>query len=451
MAWDFFPIFAMTKAARPAILAAAVLGLGFAAMLALNLPGQLSYDSVSQLYDGRAGFYNSWHPAVMAWLLGIFDTLMPGTGLYVIFEAVLLALAFGLCLRGNARWAAVAVAAAITVMPQFLLYQGIVWKDVLFADAFVLAFAALARATSEKGAARTALLVLFFLSLSLAALARQNGILLLPVGVITLGWIMAKTGARRALLWSLLWFALLLTLVAGASALLALRGDHGQGLSGEVQEAQIYDLTGAMRLGYRLDLLPQSDPVLARALETQGVKAYSLQLQDTLEPFLPAHIAKGAVMAEWRHLLLTRPDLYLRERSALFWQVLGTPQLALCHPAYAGVDGDPAQLKALGLTAGFTKRDIRLAAYARFFMGTPVLSHPAFVLLALGLLIFYLSRRRPADIAMAGMLAGALGFTASFFFVSVACDYRYLLALDLAAVLALFYAFAAPPSPSRRE
>ena len=66
--------------------------------------------------------------------------------------------------------------------------------------------------------------------------------------------------------------------------------------------------------------------------------------------------------------------------------------------------------------------------------------------LALGLLIFYLRRRGTADIAMAGMLAGALAFAASFFFVSVACDYRYLYPLDLAAMLALFHVFAAPPS-----
>jgi hypothetical protein len=41
----------------PAIVTAAVLAIGFAAMLALNLPGQLSYDSVSQLLDGRSGHY----------------------------------------------------------------------------------------------------------------------------------------------------------------------------------------------------------------------------------------------------------------------------------------------------------------------------------------------------------------------------------------------------------
>jgi hypothetical protein len=37
------------------------------------------------------------------------------------------------------------------------------------------------------------------------------------------------------------------------------------------------------------------------------------------------------------------------------------------------------------------------------------------------------------------MLVGALTFTACFFVISIACDYRYLLFLDLSAIAALVY------------
>ena len=440
-----FPDLLMIKRLTPAFLTAAILSAGDGVMLALNLPGQLSYDSVSQLYDGRFGPYNSWHPAVMAWLLGLFDGLVPGTALFVTFEAAMLALAFALSLRRDASWASTAVLLAIVLTPQFLLFQGIVWKDVLFADAFVLSFALLARAVEHRPA-NAILLLLFFLFLTLAGLARQNGLLLLPVGAVALGWASANGNVRRGVIQAAIALLLLSALVVSANFLLALRGDHGEGQGGEIQLAQIYDLTGAVRKGYRLELLSQSDPPLAQMIENQGVKAYSPYLEDTLEPFLPARIAKGAVMAEWRALLMTHPDLYLKERLPLFWQVLATPDIALCHPAYAGIDGDPDQLKALGLSARIRPRDVRLASYARSFMGTPVLSHLAFAALAVTLLVFYLKRRQPADIAMAGMLAGALIFTASFFFVSVACDYRYLFPLDLAAMLALFH-FVAQPAP----
>jgi 4-amino-4-deoxy-L-arabinose transferase-like glycosyltransferase len=189
----------MKGKSSPAILAAAILAIGFAAMLALNLPGQLSYDSVSQLLDGRSASYNSWHPAVMAWLLGLFDAMMPGTALYLIFEAGLLGLALSLSLSRRANWGAPLVALGLVLTPQFLLFQGTVWKDVLFTDAFVLAFAALARGVSATKP-NWLLLALFFACLSLAALARQNGIVLLPVGAGTLAWAMARNNLHRWLL-----------------------------------------------------------------------------------------------------------------------------------------------------------------------------------------------------------------------------------------------------------
>jgi len=37
------------------------------------------------------------------------------------------------------------------------------------------------------------------------------------------------------------------------------------------------------------------------------------------------------------------------------------------------------------------------------------------------------------------MLAGAFAFTTSFFAISIACDYRYLYALDLSALAVLLY------------
>ena len=57
-----------------------------------------------------------------------------------------------------------------------------------------------------------------------------------------------------------------------------------------------------------------------------------------------------------------------------------------------------------------------------------------YALLALAGLVVLVSRRRPADLAMAGLLAGALAFAASFFVISISCDYRYLYLLDLAAL-----------------
>ena len=46
-------------------------------------------------------------------------------------------------------------------------------------------------------------------------------------------------------------------------------------------------------------------------------------------------------------------------------------------------------------------------------------------------------------------MAGALLFAASFAVISVACDYRYLYLLDLAAMVGLIYAALDPPRLNR--
>jgi hypothetical protein len=50
---------------------------------------------------------------------------------------------------------------------------------------------------------------------------------------------------------------------------------------------------------------------------------------------------------------------------------------------------------------------------------------------------------------MAGLMVGVLGFAGTFLVVSIACDYRYLYALDLAAITGALY-LAVDPSLRRR-
>src|ERR1700743_95910 len=116
---------------KAGIAAAAILVAGWGVALALSWPGHLSFDSIVQLHDGRSGFYHSWHPPAMAWLLGVFDAIRPGAGLFITFDSLLLVLSLVALVWTRARvsWAAVAVALVLVPTPQFLLYQGIVWKD----------------------------------------------------------------------------------------------------------------------------------------------------------------------------------------------------------------------------------------------------------------------------------------------------------------------------------
>ena len=67
---------------------------------------------------------------------------------------------------------------------------------------------------------------------------------------------------------------------------------------------------------------------------------------------------------------------------------------------------------------------------------------------ALGLIALYilLRRREPADVAIAFLLLSGFAVTASFFVISIACDYRYLYFPDTAVMLSLFYLALDPAS-----
>jgi mannose/fructose/N-acetylgalactosamine-specific phosphotransferase system component IID len=55
------------------------------------------------------------------------------------------------------------------------------------------------------------------------------------------------------------------------------------------------------------------------------------------------------------------------------------------------------------------------------------------------LLVLLIRRGEPADLAVAGLLCGAFIFIITFAIISIACDYRYLVFLDLSAMAATLY------------
>jgi hypothetical protein len=430
---------------------------GALAVIVLDWPGHLSYDSVIQLLEGRTGVYGTWHPPVMSWLLGLDDAVLPGTGLFVFLDMAVVFGAFLSLLRLGSKitWAAAALAVLCMLSPQFLIYQGIVWKDVLFADAAVAGFVCLAHAAHDWSAirARIALIVLAFAFFVLAALARQNGVVVAIAGAAALGWIAAvgSRGSRwrRAVAYG--GGALLGATILGvcANAALNARSDAEPDEWGPLVQMKLlqdYDIVGmvAAHPGLELTKLDDTEPDLARAIRTDGVRLYTPQRNDTLASSVPlqkalANSDASEIREQWIDSIVHHPWLYLATRARAFEWVAFTPQIGRCVPFIVGVGGPADEMKHLGLKPRLDARDVALQNYANAFVGTPIFSHVTFGLVGLLALVPLLRRRRPEDIAMAFMLIGAFAFTLSFFVISIACDYRYLYALDLSAMFAAFY------------
>ena len=432
-----------------------IIVLGAALSLGLNWPGHLSYNSVVQLAEGREGVYGGGHPPVMSWLLGITDRMRPGAALFVVFDTVLIAGALVSFVLAGPRvsWLAPLIAGASAATPQLLIYPSIVWKDVLFAGSATAGFACVAHAALcwAAPAKRIGWLVTALLLLALAALVRQNGAVVLPFAAAAVGWIAAASrsdGKGRGWAYGLAFLGASALVVAGAATALNARVEGPPSLTGQFQALQTWDIVSAVTLEPHTDLtvLRSRARWLEQLLRTDGVAAYSPIRADTLEPVrdrMVGHPESAAlIVGQWEDIILRHPLLYLRVRARAFNLILLTPNAKDCVLVYTGVDGPRDEMQRVGLVRRRTGRDRALANYALGFASSPVSSHAAYGGLGFVLLIGLMFRRRPADIAVAAMLASAITFALSFAVISISCDYRYLYALDLSVIAAALYASA---------
>jgi len=440
---------------RAHLIAAVVLASGFVAALAINLPGHLEYDSFQQLIEGRRGVYDYWHPPIMSWILGVEDAIVRGASLFVIFNTILAfgSLALLLWLPRRVSWAAVMCAAIFVALPQLILYQGIVWKDILFADTCVAAFVCLAYTPIlwPQPGRRFALMAASVVLLSIAALTRQNGAIILPCAAAALGLIAARQSPahrwRAGLVYASAFLFFTGALCSGASALLQLRSDGRPSRQQQIKLLEEYDLVGALKRQPDLPLseLTKSSPELVALMRKNGVRLYSPIAVDPLDDDDDLHDALDNAPADtlaqqWRQLIVGNPGIYIAVRERVFgWLFLGL-HTAQCVPYVVGVEDDEPEMRnELGIKPRFDNRDKTLENYVKKFVGTPVMAHVTFGALAFLSFVLLIVRRRTEDIAVAGLLAAAMLYTLSFFVISIACCYRYLYLLDLSAMAAMLY------------
>ena len=427
-----------------------VLAGALALLWRLNAPGHMSVDSILALHEGRFHARETWNPAIFGWLLGQADAVVPGSALAMGVSAVVLfgAWAALASLRPRASWLGVGAALLVTALPQVLIYPAIVWKDVWFAEATIAGFIALAFALKSRvPAARWGWLGLSAVLLAVAGLLRQNGLLLAGAGAVAIAWAGWSVGWRRGLLGAGGWLAtvaaatLVLSVVAQPQGIDRPDSAGGRGL----RIVQTYDLVGAAATGpLSLSHIDRLDPDLDDAIRAGAAQAYSPERVDVLDDDVKfaaslQKVPSPVMQAEWIDLVTQHTGLYLKVRMADFRQVFATPVIDKCLPVHLGADGPAPAMADLKMTRRWSHDDQRLYNYVTWFLDTPAYSHITYALVAFVVGLLLLWRREPADLAMAGLMGGSLAFAASFFVISIACDYRYLYLLDMAAITGVLY------------
>jgi hypothetical protein len=441
----------------------AVLTVGLLVVLGANLPGHLSYDSVAQLYEGHFHIRETWGPALYAWVLGFFDGFIPGSSLYVTVSAALFfgALAAMADLRPRISWWGVPMAVLVVLTPQVMVYQGIVWKDVMFANCAVAGFVMVAWAGRvwPDRVRRWTLLIAALVLMAAGSQVRQNGIVAGGFAALALGWIAARGSWRRGIGWAA---GALVALVLVGQMETALseppRTPKDTALSTGLRIVQSYDVLGAIAMdpSYKADKLAAANPAATAIVRARAKADYSGRRVDFIDRDTAIQsgmngLPDKAFAQQWADLITHHPGLYLRVRWEDFRWVFASPVIDWCLPVYVGVDAPAEKMAPLRLAHRWVQSDLMLFNYSTWFFDTPAMSHAFYFAVSLVLAGLFLWRRQDGDVPMAALQLAAMAFAASFFIISIACDYRYLYFADLAALAGLVYAAVDPPIPWRRK
>jgi hypothetical protein len=195
--------------------------------------------------------------------------------------------------------------------------------------------------------------------------------------------------------------------------------------------------------GLRFEILERDAPAMARQMPA-AIALYTPATHDPIADNLGQLRLDGlqkldAIGRQWRGSIAAYPLAYLAMRGAVFGDLLRSYRPDLYPVFTVGVDGPDWLLKAAGMTPRMNARDEFLYDYAARLVGTPLFSHEFWGLVALLCLAVLLWRRRDADLAFAGLLLTVLVYGASYFVIAIDCEYRYLYAIDLAAIVSAFY------------
>jgi hypothetical protein len=175
----------------PAVLAIlAIVVVGFALSVAVFYPGYMTVDAAyvyKAIDPSRRG---DWQSPVMSLVWGWIDPIAPGSLSMLLLMVMLYWASFaliGLTVARRSPWLGVAVPVLAFVPPAFAL-MGLIWRDVLFADAWLLA-GALAFATARsRPALRWPAQILAMGLVAFGVLLRPNAIIAAPVLALYVLW-----------------------------------------------------------------------------------------------------------------------------------------------------------------------------------------------------------------------------------------------------------------------
>jgi hypothetical protein len=428
------------RAARPLALLLCVAG--FALTLVVFYPGVMTFDARYLYEDVKAGSHGDWQSPVMVVLWRLVDPVAPGPGSMLLLTSGLYWLAFAILGMAVARRSPgrAVILPLLALMPAAFCLLGMIWRDVLFANVWLLA-AVIVYAAAEAGRpARTVAQAIGIGLLAVGVLLRPNALLAAPLLAAYFVWPTAFSCKRAAVLY----------LPAGLALFVAVQavyyGALGATRQNPLQSIMVFDLGGITHFTkenqYPVTWTPLQTAMLAdrcyRPVE------WNIYWTDEICRFVMDRLEADklfgtpAISAAWRQAVMRHPLAYLQHRLAFFWNFLAAENFSM----WTFDIGDPSKTVFADRPAFMAVKGVHDT-----LLPTPMFRAGVWLLLNLVGFVYALTRRGTSEGAFAiGVCGSAAVYMLTFLVVGVASDFRYAYWPVLAALTALPVVLLAPRS-----
>lgn len=406
---------------RPALLTAAMTVAGFALTLYVFYPGVMTFDSRYVYQDIATGFFGDWQSPAMTVLWSLIDPIAPGPASLLLLTAALYWLAFGLLALTMARrsvWLALLLP-LIALSPPAFVFVGIIWRDVLFAAAWLLA-AALAFSAAERGGkTRAAAQTLGLALLAFGVLLRPNAIAAAPILAGYILWPSYFAWKRIAVFY--------LPMALGLYGLVHVVYYNVLGAARQhpLHSIMVFDLGGISHFAQG-NMFPGSWTAGETALiALHCYKPIEWNIYWTVEPckFVMDRLegekvfGSPALTNAWKGAIVKHPLPYLQHRAAFMWTFLTGSNLTMWT-----IDVDDTSKSAFANNS----RLMALSMLHDTLKPTPLFRAGAWLLLDIVVCLFAWRRRdTPAGVFALGICGSAVVYMMTFFAVGIASDFRY--------------------------
>ncbi|WP_250518281.1 MULTISPECIES: hypothetical protein [unclassified Caballeronia] len=408
--------------------------------IALHAPGQLSYDSILQLYEASIGRSVGWQPPFMSALLAWLGGGTVASSVFVALNACATYGAFIIAIRSVPTISAARAlfCSIVLINPVVFAYVGIVWKDVLFGSWAVLTFAiCIAAQRMQSPSIRFGLVALVAIMLGTGALIRQQGVFVAPILMLAPFAIVLSTwrGRRRTQLLvvsgALFVFAWALT---GHLVNRTIAGNDGRAMSAAPEIVQTFDIAGMVVRMPTPDAMATFPGLTAdddkRIRERYVPDRGDFLYIPTLKSDLLHAAGSDSLTSVWLNGIKAHPMAYVRHRVSSFMSLLDMHDINKCLPIHVGVEGEAEYVKQLNLRTGTSARAQLLYSKLQKVFAFPVWRNWFYVAIMAIITVILLFRRNwvasPSRLVISVYLAAMWVFLASFLPTGIACDFRYL-------------------------